>query len=247
MSYQTLRRNSAILAHGTLGRPSYGKYHPGGGRGTDLVGRGPITTSAQAARALAARAKQAERQLTPVVTGAVAKAGGTMDKLQYRLKAENPDKPGEGIKRLEEKIDLTMRKDGVSAAEAADSIADAVRYTAVFPDERYPQGITSTLDALRAEGASVYDKKDKNFWKKGDPYQGFNVTAVASNGQKFEVQFHTPRSLAVANTNHPLYQLARKPTTTAPVRQHLTMLMTASSATVPVPPGIENIGTPTSA
>ena len=51
----------------------------------------------------------------------------------------------------------------------------------------------------------------KNYWlDKNNPYNGVNTVVKAPNGQKFELQYHTPESFNVKNGEmHKLYEKHR--------------------------------------
>ena len=50
----------------------------------------------------------------------------------------------------------------------------------------------------------------KNFWGPGDGYQGINSVVVTAAGFPFELQFHTPESIAMKEEEcHACYELFR--------------------------------------
>lgn len=169
----------------------------------DKAGSGG-TRSPEASREAAAlrdKAAAIEPGVTRMVIDRVSDHGGEMQGLEYRLKSEDS---------LARKIDADAVKehDGDRAAAAA-AVSDAVRYTAVFPSESYTAGVESTLKSLEDDGYAV---RAKNFWQKGDPYQGMNVKAT-KDGVTVELQFHTQSSLKVKEEKlHPIYEEYRTAT-----------------------------------
>jgi hypothetical protein len=68
-----------------------------------------------------------------------------------------------GEDRLKEKIaDDLSAKPGRHIRSALDKIADAVRFTLVYPPERYADGVLGDVDRLKAEGFELV--KLKNPW-----------------------------------------------------------------------------------
>ncbi|HEY3880988.1 MAG TPA: hypothetical protein VGM12_20545 [Trebonia sp.] len=68
-----------------------------------------------------------------------------------------------GEDRLKEKIaDELSAKPGRHIRSALDKIADAVRFTLVYPPERYADGVLGDVDRLKAEGFELV--KLKNPW-----------------------------------------------------------------------------------
>lgn len=68
-----------------------------------------------------------------------------------------------------------------------------------------------------------------------------NAVFSTSDGFKFEVQFHTPESLAVKNKTHTLYEEARKTTTSLERRKELYAEMKALACSLETPDGAETI------
>ena len=89
-------------------------------------------------------------------------------------------------------------------------VADAIRYTYCFQPENYTQRL------LRHQGTVGRPRvmrctTRKNYWT--DPeYKGINTRWVTPEGQRFEVQFHTPDSFhAKHNVTHAAYERIRDP------------------------------------
>lgn len=91
---------------------------------------------------------------------------------------------------------------------------DALRYTFIFPLEKYVFGYKQAIEKLRRTHYEVPENRIWNAWKnigtvfdKG--YRGVNVTVISSEKQKFELQFHTVESYRLKTETHPLYKLLR--------------------------------------
>lgn len=73
------------------------------------------------------------------------------------------------------------------------------------------------------------------------PYRGLNIVVENADGYKFELQFHTPESLAIKEKNHMLYEKQRADDISATEYQKLSKEMIANSKTIPAIPSIESI------
>jgi hypothetical protein len=113
---------------------------------------------------------------------------------QFRMKGEGSiaRKIGDAIKTGEAR----------SAKQAANDMADLNRYTMVWPDSQYVQGVKNSLDSLVQQG---YEVRVKNYWERAD-YRGINVAVKDRNGKEWELQFHTEESIKVKEELHKLYE-----------------------------------------
>ena len=141
---------------------------------------------------------QVEPEITSVVQRIADEVGGTLKGLENRLKTEDS---------LARKIEKDSKDFDGDYQKAGDKISDAVRYTMTLDSDNYTKGVTQTLDSLRDSGLQV--SRVKNFWGKGDDYQGINAKIKHPQGFEFEFQFHTPESLAMKERIHPLYEERR--------------------------------------
>lgn len=210
-----------VAKHGSHDQSSHGRRGSGGGAATAEGGGGaagggssyggyelkPVDNPpavgrpdnvVAAAQAVRAKAAAAEPQITKDMIDVANKNGGTLEGLDYRLKAE---------KSLARKIDDEKAELGGDVEATAAKMSDVVRYTATFEDSNYVAGVQSTISDLEAQG---YTLRVKNYWAPDDPYQGINVAAVHPSGQKFELQFHTPGSLAAKEPIHSHYETYRE-------------------------------------
>jgi len=151
-----------------------------------------------AAKATRAKAVAAEPQITQDMVDMASKHGGELVGLDYRLKSE---------KSLARKIDDEKAELGGDVEATAAKMSDVVRYTAVFDDANYVDGVQASISDLEGQN---YEMRVKNYWQSGDPYQGINVAAVhPGTGQKFELQFHTPDSYGKKEPIHQHYETYR--------------------------------------
>lgn len=89
----------------------------------------------------------------------------------------------------------------------ATQMNDGLRYTFVVgKDDDYAEFTRSTISMLQADGLRV---TSWNYWGSGDPYSGVNTMVSHPNGFNYEIQFHTPKSLAAKKKLAPLYEKFR--------------------------------------
>jgi hypothetical protein len=90
---------------------------------------------------------------------------------------------------------------------ADEDVNDILRYTMQVGEKKYTTISSNTLTALKDQGHDIL--LVKNYWGK-DGYKGINAVLRNPQGTKYELQFHTPRSLTVKEEiSHPLYEKIR--------------------------------------
>jgi hypothetical protein len=170
-------------------------------------------------------AKKVEPEITKSVSEKAKEAGGYMFGLKYRLKSE---------KSLTRKIRTDVLEDGKSLEQATKDIGDACRYTVHFEsDSAFEEQVMKVRESLIADGWVPF--KWKNYMMNEGSYRGLNTNWIRRDGTKFELQFHTPRTQAVKDKNHPLYELFRDDDTLPKDRRELENLMVANWAGVSMP------------
>jgi hypothetical protein len=81
----------------------------------------------------------------------------------------------------------------------------------------------------------------KNSWKDQE-YKGINTRWVTPDGERFELQFHTPESYhAKQEVTHQAYERARNPLTSKKELQELKAFQREVSSWIPVPTGAPDI------
>lgn len=189
----------------------------------------PVDPIARKADELIAAAAAAEPAITRAMKRAAAAASGHLEGLEHRLKTRAS---------LMRKIRSRVAADPELTVEEPD-IVDALRYTVILDDEPPGSYVIATrrlLAALEDEGHRVV--RVKNYWPRGDNYSGVNAVLVTRDRLQWEVQFHTPASVAVRDEWHPSYERLREITTPIEERRRLFRLMTAPWEHVDVPEGV---------
>jgi hypothetical protein len=169
--------------------------------------------------------------LTQSIQTATEGLGGKMMGLENRVKT---------VESLQRKIATDMEKEGMSAEQAAARVSDAVRYTASFTPDKLVEGTEALLAKLQQEGKEVVQLK--NTWlDEQSSYKGINVQMRNSDGQMFEVQFHTPQSFGAKERTHHLYELMRKRDPSTEEWERLNDKQMRIARQLQVPKGIERI------
>jgi hypothetical protein len=154
--------------------------------------------------------------------------GGTLKGLDFRLK---------GTSSMSRKIVSDADAKGITYADSASQIADALRYTIQLDPANYSEGLSAARTNLEARGFKFIEGKDKNYWS-GNIYKGFNARVQTPGGYNFELQFHTPESLAAKDPGHLLYERYRVLDPESESAKALWAQMEALWARVEPPPGV---------
>lgn len=142
-------------------------------------------------------AQEIEPEITSLLEEIRSKIGGELAGLEFRLKSKAS---------LARKILIGMEQDGISLQESRNDINDANRYTFLFDPDEYFDNVSSTQRELMNQGWSQYNSKWKNYFQSGDGYDGYNTVMVNEQGQRFELQFHTPESIEIKFEVHKQYE-----------------------------------------
>jgi hypothetical protein len=142
--------------------------------------------------------------------------------------------------RIKEKVaDKLDAEPDRSPAEVVQGMADAIRYTYCFDATDYASGFADIKGRLEASGYEMY--YSKNFWADSE-YKGVNSRWITSEGQRFEVQFHTAESFhAKHEVTHLAYERIRDPRTSEHERGELREFQRDVSSWIPIPPGALDI------
>jgi hypothetical protein len=181
------------------------------------------------------RVQRAEKAVTRDMreAGSQNECGGWLEGLDYRLKSEDRLK-----EKLAEKIE---HEPGKTVATALGQVSDAIRYTFCFEPMSYVDGCSGVTHHLEEHGyRMIYGK---NHWLDNPEYKGINTRWVTAEGQRFEVQFHTPESFhAKQHVTHWSYERLRNPLTEDDERTELRSYQREVCTWIGVPRGIQVIG-----
>ena len=186
-----------------------------------------------------------EPAITDTVVGAVKDVGGSMYGLDHRRKFDK----SLAKKALADALDPSLPYNG-DIALAASHIKDGARYTAIFDSDNFAKGYKRVKEALEKMGIREY--RCKNFFtqyrdqdgSKGKIGEQKSVQCVfeTPDGQKFELQFHTPESMAAKEVNHPTYKQKKEPASEhVEYNKPRSLFMRDTSSVVPDPQGVFDI------
>jgi hypothetical protein len=129
-----------------------------------------------------------------------ANAGVKMEGLAFRIKSSKSM-----LRKMRKELDDNPK--WLLKDLADEDVNDILRYTMLVDEAKYT-GITSnTLTTLVDQGHEVL--LVKNYWD-SPGYKGINTVLRNPQGAKYELQFHTPKSIHVKEKiSHPLYEKIR--------------------------------------
>jgi hypothetical protein len=181
-----------------------------------------ISRAHKAEASISADMQTAERENT---------SGGWLEGFEFRLKGDD---------RLKEKVaEYLGAEPRKTASEALREIPDAIRYTFCFQPESYTGGYYDIKARLESCGHEMY--LSRNSWGNLE-YKGINTRWVTQEGQRFEVQFHTPESFhAKQNITHESYERIRNPLTSDGERMELRKFQREVSAAIRFPAAVAEI------
>jgi hypothetical protein len=150
---------------------------------------------------------------------------GRLAGFEYRTKGRD--------RLMEKALESLEAQPGATPEEAIGHIPDAIRYTFCFSRDDYTEGFRDVKDRLESRDYEMY--YSKNTWSDTD-YKGINTRWMTPDGQRFEVQFHTPESFhAKHEVTHQAYERIRDPRTTRTERDELHEFQREVSSWIPVP------------
>ena len=150
------------------------------------------------------------------------------------------DRRIKGDDRLKEKVaEQAAAEPDKSSSAILRKIPDALRFTCCFEPDNYVRGHYDIKARLEDAGHEMY--QSTNYWANPE-YKGINTRWITQQGQRFEVQFHTPESFHTKEIlTHRAYERIRDTTTSRPELRELHAFQRELSAWIPVPDGAADI------
>jgi hypothetical protein len=142
--------------------------------------------------------------------------------------------------RIKDKVAESLAVKGRTVAEAMKLIPDAIRYAFQYHEADYSRHLRGDITLTQQHGSELV--RLRNFWR-GDQYKGISsLWRHCDTGQLFELQFHTEASFhAMTFTAQFPYARLRSPQTCAQEELELEAFQREVYASVPVPPGADDI------
>ena len=184
----------------------------------------------QAAEGRDAEGNYCEGGLTPGMRRIEAELEqGTLAPDTEKFALKSPDRFKEKLAKM-----ISLEPD-VAPCHLAAKIHDGIRYSFIFEDRFYSEGVRDAENRLTDKGYKLVWRKPS--WS-GDEYKGINSQwRDADSGQLFEVQFHTPASWDAKQHTHDSYEKIENPATPPEERARLRAYQREVAASVPIPPG----------
>ncbi len=166
----------------------------------------------------------------------------TVTPAMRRIEAEDPERHLAGLEnrlngkdRLTEKVEKWINaQPDLQPDDAFKLVKDAIRYTFVYQEERYTEGVYTDCNRLESAGFKPVDRQ--NSWKE-DQYKGINGRwREPASGMLIEVQFHTQESLDAKELTHPAYERIRDPATPSHEVRELRAFQSEVCSSIKVPP-----------
>jgi hypothetical protein len=155
------------------------------------------------------------------------KHGGWLEGFKDRLKGKDRLE-----KKVAEKLEAEPRMTAVAALR---EVADAIRFTYCFQPEDYTRGYYDMKERFESRSHEMY--YSKNYWANPE-YKGVNTRWVTAEGQRFEVQFHTPDSFhAKHEVTHLAYERIRDTLTSRAELRELHAFQREVSSPIQAPDG----------
>jgi hypothetical protein len=157
--------------------------------------------------------------------------GGWLAGFEHRIKGDD---------RLLEKVaEQEAAEPDKSSSAILQKIPDALRFTFCVRSDNYTNGYYDVKARLEDQGYEMY--QSANHWT--DPeYKGINTRWMTSQGQRVEVQFHTPESFhAKQYVTHKAYERLRIPQIADEERRELEDFQGEVSSYIKVPEGAVGI------
>ncbi len=145
--------------------------------------------------ALYERAVRAEPAITAKLQGISQSMDVPMTGLDYRIK-KDADRAFEKYAAAREQF---------SPHEAFPF--DVVRYTYVIEPDQYAEKVAELQQTFADQGFT--EKELRNSWGNETGYKGVNARYETAEGQRIEIQFHTPESFEAKQATHADYEVER--------------------------------------
>ncbi len=114
---------------------------------------------------------------------------------------------------------------------------DVVRYTYVIEPDEYAHKVAELQQTLAKQGFT--EKGFRNTWGDETGYKGINARYETAEGQRIEIQFHTPDSFEANQVTHADYEIERDTTRSNEERDAARQRADATFAKLRTPPDAE--------
>lgn len=167
-----------------------------------------------------------EPEVTSHVKAVAKEVGADMAGLEYRIK---------GKESYLRKIRSNYNPEGNEY-----EVKDILRYTYTASPDKLAEVVLKSVETHSNMGYNT--SVIKNYWlNKRNPYNGINTIVKSPDGQKFELQYHTPESYSTKDTMHGLYEKWRILDKSSPEAIELRKQMYQMSSGLEIPKCISEV------
>lgn len=163
--------------------------------------------------------------------------GTTMEGLEYSVKTASSIRS-----KIDRKTDkaLEMGENPKSDVEYIQETGDLIRYTQVVTHDKMAEKTKQTIQLLQEKGYTV-EKVDNKYLNPEGRYKAIHLDVLNEQGQRFEMQIHSPETLAANKSTHGMYEEWRKPETAPQRKEELFAQIKATYDALPLPKDIMTV------
>ncbi|MGM9540878.1 hypothetical protein [Anaerovibrio sp.] len=163
--------------------------------------------------------------------------GSSMEGLEYSVKTASSIKS-----KIERKTDTAIRQGRLpkSDVEYVQETGDLIRYTQIVPHNQMADMTNKTIALLMAKGY-VLEKVDNKYLNPNGRYKAIHLDIATAQGVHFEMQIHSPETLAANRATHAMYEEWRSPDTKAERKEQLYKVIRSIYGAVPQPKDIMTV------
>lgn len=146
------------------------------------------------------------------------------------------------INKIERKMDKDINNGELvkKDSEYVADMGDLVRFTQIGQHDKMAENTIKTIEALEKRGYTI-NEVDNKYLNRDGRYKAIHINAVSPNGQTFEVQIHSDKSLEANKATHGMYEEWRNPETSQDRKAELFTEIKAVYDALPLPKDIEKV------
>ena len=183
------------------------------------------------------RARASEPAITMDMLEIAHELGTSMEGLEYSVKTASSV-----CSKIERKTDKAIKagQQPKTATEYVEETGDLIRYTQVAKNSRLATVARQTVQKLTQLGYTV-EKLDNKYLNPEGRYKAIHLDVISPQGISFEVQLHSPETLAAGKATHGMYEEWRRPETSPQRKQELYTQIKSIYDNLPQPKGIMSL------
>ena len=182
-------------------------------------------------------AKANEPRITLDMLDIAHRLGTSMDGLEYSVKTASSV-----VSKIERKTDKALQAGETPKKdfEYVSETGDLLRYTQVVNHDEIATKVRATVKLLEDKGYTV-DEIDNKYLNEEGRYKAVHLNATSPSGQHFEMQIHSPESLAASRATHTMYEEWRRPETSEERKAELFTMIKSTYDSMPLPKDIMSL------